>query len=185
MDFATYQNLIQQNKNKTDDNVIARFYDRSVKTNQFDDNGIPVFKTVCYCEIRIKDNTTEVFDQPASKDKKERFPVEYARYELSKKQLDKGTPLEMFAFLSASEIDACRYRGIFSVEALAELSDEHAKNIQLYNECLLARQFISSSQEMKKAISSNTIEASYKRQIADLKKQIEDLKRIINRRRNR
>ena len=32
MDFATYQNLIEQNKHRNDDSVIARFYDRSVKT---------------------------------------------------------------------------------------------------------------------------------------------------------
>ena len=90
MDFATYQNLINQNKHRQDNSLSVRFYDKSIKTDKFNDNGIPIFKLVCYCEIRIKDNTTEVFDQPASQDKIDRFPVEYARYQLVKQKSLEG-----------------------------------------------------------------------------------------------
>lgn len=185
MDFATYQNLIEQNKHRNDDSVIARFYDRSVKTGQLDNNGMPLFKAVCYCEIRIKDNTTEIFDQPADQEKIERFPVEYARYQLSKKQAQSGTPLEQFAFLSVSEIDTCKYRGVFTVESLAGLSDEHARDLCLTNECILARKFIAASRKMKQTADAEQLENMYQRQIASLKAEIAELKRSKNRRKNK
>ncbi len=178
MDFATYQNLIEQNKHRIDDGVIARFYDRVIKTNLFTKNGLPEFKTVCYCEIRIKDNTTEVFDQPADADKIARFPVEYARYQLSKKQASDGTPLEQFAFLDIAEVEACKYRGIFTVEALADLSLERARDLGIINECRLAREFITNGKQFKKAIDIQEKIKAYENKIAALEAEIADLKKI-------
>ena len=183
MDFATYQNLIQQSKNGTDDNVIAKFYDRSVKTDKMDDNGLPLFKTVCYCEIRIKDNTTEIFDQPATQDKKERFPIEYARYELNKKQTENGTPLEQFAFLDVSEIDSCKYRGIFTVEALAELSEQHASELGLSKECKYAQSFVAANKKMKEIVDCDRNTERLKQKIAQLENELQELKRTKSRRR--
>ena len=108
MDFEAYQKLIEQSKYKNEDNIVARFYDRAVKTGITDKTGLPEFKTVCYCEIRIRDNTTEVYDQPADNEKCARFPAEYARYKLSKKQAKTGMPLEQVAFLTAAEIETCK-----------------------------------------------------------------------------
>lgn len=179
MDFDTYQKLIEQNKNHQDDGVSARFYDRAVKTGQLDDNGIPKFSIVCYCEIRIKDNTTEVFDQPATKDKIERFPVEYARYQLSRKQVKDGTPLEEFAFLSLSEIESCKYRGIFTLEALSKLSDEHARNLNLFKEKNMAVRFLENNRKLKKFEDIENIQNNYEQQICSLKKQIADLQQQI------
>ena len=101
MDFALFQQVIKQGESEK--NVAARFYDKAVKTNMVADNGLPVFKNVTYVEIRLKDNNTEVFNQPATAEKIRRFPKEYALYQLSKKQVEKGTPLEQFAFLTAAE----------------------------------------------------------------------------------
>ena len=148
MDFATYQNLINQNRHRQDNSLSVRFYDKLIKTDKLNDNGIPMFKSVCYCEIRIKDNTTEVFDQPATQDKIERFPIEYSRYQMIKEKNVDGTPLEMFAFLSASEIETCKYRGIFTVESLADLTKDQAQNLQLLNEYETAQKFVSFSKNM-------------------------------------
>lgn len=182
MDFELYQSVINQNKNKSEENVSARFYDRVIKTKSFNEKGLPVFKTVCYCEIRIKDNTTEIFDQPATSDKIERFPVEYARYKLSKKKATSGTPLEQFAFLTASEIESCKYRGIFTVEALSELSDEHANNLGLIAERQYAKDFIATSATGRKSMSAKLQEQEYLQKISDLKAEIESLKKRIYRR---
>lgn len=152
MDFATYQNLINQNKHMQDNSLSVRFYDKPIKTDKLNDNGIPVFKSVCYCEIRIKDNTTEVFDQPATKEKIDRFPVEYARYQLIKQKSVEGTPLEMFAFLTSCEIEACKYRGIFTLEALADITQEQSNKLGLVKECELAKKFISFSKNLKNIV---------------------------------
>ncbi len=185
MDFATYQNLIEQNKNRRNDSLVARFYDRPVKTDQLDANGMPIFKTVCYCEIRIKDNTTEVFDQPATEEKIARFPVEYARYQLSRKQVENGTPLEQFAFLTLSEIEACKYRGIFTIEALADLSDTHAKDLGVIEERLLARRFLEGNRKIKHTLDMEKMEAEYKHKIAVLETEIARLKKTKPRRAKR
>ena len=172
MDFDTHQKMIEQNKNHIDDGVSARFYDRAIKTGELDSNGIPKFSVVCYCEIRIKDNTTEVFDQPATPDKIERFPVEYARYQLSRKQVKDGTPLEEFAFLSLSEIESCKYRGIFTLEALAELSDEHARSLNLSKEKDIAAHFLENNRRLKNLADIATMQKDYEQQISELKQQI-------------
>ena len=185
MDFATYHNLINQNKHRQDNSLSVRFYDKAVKTDKLNDDGIPVFKSVCYCEIRIKDNTTEVFDQPATKDKIDRFPIEYARYQLSKQKSTNGTPLEMFAFLSAAEIDMCKYRGIFSVEDFANISQEQAKSLQLEKEWTLAQKFILSGKAIKKIIDIEDLEEKYKSQIDKLKHQIKELSKTKSRRKSK
>lgn len=180
MDFAIYQKLIEQNAHTVSDGVMARFYDRAIKTSAVDDNGMPVFKTVCYCEIRLKDNTTEVFDQPATDEKIERFPVEYARYQLSKKQVSDGTPLEQFAFLTVSEVEACKYRGIFTVEALAALSDEHAHDLSLVRERELAQKFMALGKTMKQAVDWEAERTRYRHKIGELEAEVGRLKRIVN-----
>ena len=182
MDFATYQNLINQNKHKQDNSLSVRFYDKAIKTDKLSDNGIPVFKSVCYCEIRIKDNTTEVFDQPATKDKIERFPIEYARYQMMKEKTIQGTPLEMFAFLSATEIETCKYRGIFTVEALAELTVEQAQNLQLLNEYKMAQKFVLLSKNINDV---SKLEKKYQNQIAKLEERIMEISQNKTRRKNK
>lgn len=178
MDFSTYQKLIEQYKNHQEDSLFARFYDKAVKTGKTDANGLPVFKTVCYCEIRIKDNTTEVFDQPASPDKIARFPVEYARYQLSKKQAEKGLPLEQIAFLTPAEIEACKYRGVFTLEALADLSDVHAAELGLEAECAMAKRFRSVNRELKQTENRAQLEQKYQARIRALEAEITNLKRV-------
>ena len=64
---------------KTPQNVFARFYDRAVKTDAVDENGLPVYEKVLYCEIRIKDNR-DIYDQPATEDKIRLYPNEYDFY---------------------------------------------------------------------------------------------------------
>ena len=44
--------------------VIARFYERAVKTGKISDNGLPEIKLVPFVEIRIQD-TNDVVDRPA------------------------------------------------------------------------------------------------------------------------
>lgn len=179
MDFASYQKLIEQNKKGGDENVCARFYDKAVKTEQTSRNGMPVFKTVCYCEIRIRDNTTEIYDQPADEDKKKRFPIEYARYQLSKKQAENGTPLEQFAFLTAAEIETCRYRGILTIEKLSELTTEQATKLGVSDVVSKAKLFIEGNSKIKKIMDAVQTEKALKAEIKLLKDENAKLKQKL------
>lgn len=139
MDFAMFEKFA--NNSGSEEGVAARFYDRAVKTGEVGENGLPKFKLVCFCEIRIKDNTSEIYDQPASEEKIRRFPAEYARYQLGKKQVVDGTPLEQFAFLNRAEVETLKVHGIFTVEALAAVDPDKSRQLGLEEERQLAEKF--------------------------------------------
>ena len=173
MDFNLFDK-IAQNANP-EDGIVARFYDRSVKTEEVTKDGFPVFKNVCFVEIRIKDNPSEVYDQPATKEKIERFPVAYARYQLMKKQVKEGTPLEQFAFLTAGEVESLKIRGIFTVEALAGLEEEKAVQLEISRERELAQKFLAASAHNSEIASWQKQEEKYRQTIAQLQNKIEQL----------
>lgn len=143
MDFSTFENIAKNTA--TEEGVFARFYDKAIKTDKVNDKGLPEFKEVCYCEIRIKDNNTEVYDQPASNEKIRRFHVEYARYQILKKQSETGTPLEQFAFLTRAEVEMLKFRGISTVEALASLEEAKANGLGISKERGLAIKFLNNA----------------------------------------
>lgn len=140
MDFASFEKIAKNTD--PEEGVFARFYDRTIKTKDFGENGLPKFRVICFCEIRIKDNNSEIFDQPATQEKINRFPLEYARYQLAKKQIDDGTPIEQFAFLSIAEVEALKFRGIYTIEALCELDENGVLSLDLKKEQDLAKSFI-------------------------------------------
>ena len=51
-DFELFQSMIDASKGNQNKDMTARFYDRSVKTERIDENGLPVFEDVCFVEIR-------------------------------------------------------------------------------------------------------------------------------------
>ena len=173
MDFAMFQQIASQVENEK--NVAARFYDKAVKTSEVNENGLPIFKNVTYVEIRIKDNNTEVFNQPATEEKIKRFPKEYALYKLSKEQAKDGTPLEQFSFLSAAEIATCKARGVFTVEALAELDFAKVNSLGLQNEHVLAQMFLETSGDNLKLKKFAEREKEYKAKIAELEEKVASL----------
>lgn len=178
MDYALFQQVIGQSESEK--NVAARFYDKAVKTNEVAKNGLPVFKNVTYIEIRLKDNSTEVFNQPATDEKIRRFPKEYALYQLSKKQVENGTPLEQFAFLTAAEIATCKSRGVFTVEALAGLDIDKVQSLGLQDEHVLAEMFLEKSNNNKMLDDFAKKEVEYERALETLREQLAVVQRALN-----
>ena len=131
VEFLNFQNMAtNQNMNN---GVFARFYDKAVKTGNMKKNGLPEFENKLYIEIKVRDER-DVFDQPATTEHIKRFAVEYSRYLNEKKEKREGTPLELFAFLTPAQIESCHFRGVFSVESLAKMSEEQARNLCLQEE---------------------------------------------------
>lgn len=178
MDFALFQQVI--GAKETEKNVAARFYDKAVKTSEVSANGLPIFKNVTYIEIRLKDNNTEVFDQPATAEKIRRFPQEYALYQISKKQAENGTPLEQFAFLTAAEIATCKSRGVFTVETLAGLDFDKVQSLGLQDEHVLAQMFLEKSENNKMLDDFAKKELEYEREIESLREQLAAVQRALS-----
>lgn len=175
MDFMTFQSMVQNHNPQ--DNIFARFYDKAVKTGKLNKDGLPVFANRCFVEIRIKDNNCEIFDQPATEEKIKRFPIEYARYQLGKKQIQQGTPLEQFAFLTAAEIESLKVRGIHTVESLAQLDPEKANQLEIGQERLLAQKFIANAKHNKDLMNWQKKEENYQAEINALREELAELKR--------
>jgi cell division protein FtsB len=163
-DFAVFNSYL----NNRETNVFARFHDVMVKTGEFNKNGMPEFKSVVYVEIKVKDSR-DVVDRPAREDDIRRFPREYQFYEVKKDKVKSGTPLNQFAFLSPIQIESCNVKGIFTVEDLASLDEERARNIGLLDEVAFAKKFL----EMSK---NNNAIAKYEAEIKKLKAEIVKLK---------
>ena len=175
MDFMAFQSMVQNQNSQ--DNISARFYDKAVKTNQLSKDGLPIFINRCFVEIRIKDNNCEIYDQPASPEKIKQFPVEYARYQLARKQVEQGTPLEQFAFLTAAEIESLKVRGIFTVEALASLDVEKASGLELQEQQKLAKRFMAQAKDNKILQEWQQKEDKYLEEIKALKEKITELQK--------
>lgn len=182
MDFNSFNNFAQSGA--SEEGVSARFYDRTVKTERIDAQGFPVFAEVCFCEIRLKDNVSEIFDQPASIDKIRRFPREYALYQQQRRQAAEGTPLEQFAFLSKPEIEALKARGIYSVENLSALDDEKANALGIAKERAQARKFIEQARDNRCIEEWRRKEERYRARIASLEEDVAVLRRAAVKREN-
>lgn len=171
-DFEVFQDMLTNGRQEK--GVYAEFYDKPIKTDEVKENGLPVFKNVCYVKIQLKDNR-DVFDQRATQEYIHRFPVEYNRYLLSKKAMEDGTPLNQFSFLSSAQIEGCKFHGIFTVETLAGLSDEHTAALNLFDERAAAKKFIAFSKNNATITEFAKKEKEYKMEIARLKEIIKDL----------
>lgn len=171
-DFAMYDEMI--NNRNTEKDVFATFYDKMIKTDAVGDNGLPIFKTVMYVEIMVKNNR-DVFNQPASKEHIMRFPTEYNRYLISKKERQAGTPLNQFAFLNTAQLEECEHYGIFTVEKLADLTDEQAGAIGIIGERDAAKRFLDFAKNNAAIADFNKKEKEYKAEIKQLKEQIKEL----------
>ena len=175
MDFAMFEKIA--NNSCSEEGVVARFYDRAVKTGEVGANGLPKFRLACFCEIRIKDNNSEVYDQPTTAEKIRRFPVEYARYQLGKKQVVEGTPLEQFAFLNRAEVETLKVHGIFTVEALNEMPEDKAVQLGIADERHLAQKFLQQAKNNLSLKQWQQKEEQYLDRIKYLEEQVAELKK--------
>lgn len=151
-------------------NVFARFYDRLVKTNDINpQTGLPQFKEVCFVEIRIKNNMTDVVDQPATPEKIARFKAEYQLYLNAKEKTKNGTDLKAFAFLTPLEIASLNMHGIYTVEEFSSLDKNKVLDLGLQEEHEKAQSFL-------RVNKNHTLLKELEEENARLKKEISALK---------
>lgn len=155
-----------------EENVFARFYDRVIKTDKVQENDMPVFEERVYVEIRIKDDN-DVVNRLAEEADKVRFADAYARYQNAKEKKQDGTPLNQFSFLTAIQLESCKFRGVETVEALADLSDEQANALGLIDERLAAKTFLDNAKSFSEK------ENKFRGEIEELKAENEKLKSEI------
>lgn len=164
--------------NKTENSIFVRFYDRHIKTNDLDQRGLAKYKTVTFIEKRTRDDPS-CYNQPARKDDILAFPLEYQRYQLQKKQMEDGTPLELFAFLDTSQIESCHYYGLFTLEALVALPQDKVEALNLVKEVEKAHVFLSLNKNNSAITAFEKKEEAYKTKIFNLEERLTALQKKI------
>lgn len=173
LDFNMF-NSVLQNRGK-EEGVFARFYDKLVKTGNIQENGLPEFKQKTYIEIRTR-NSSDSPNRLADDADIARFPREYNFYLAKKEKQKEGTPLSMFAFLTVQQLESCDLKGVFTVEALAGLTDEQAQSLGLTEERNIAVKFLEVSKDNGALARLEEENAKLKAQIATLEDEIKALK---------
>lgn len=159
-DFAMFDSVLNS---KRDSGVYARFYNKFVKTGNIQENGMPEYKERLYVEIKVRGDA-DVTDRPADENDIRRFPQDYNLFLVKKEKMKDGTPLNQFAFLSVPQLEACDKRGILTVEDLAKLTDEQAKELSLVDERNCAVKFLEMAE-------NNAVIAKYEEEIKALKQE--------------
>ncbi len=177
-EYGMFQQTFNNNR-CSESGVVAEFYDKVIKSDEVNDKGLPVFKTRTYVRIRTKDNS-DVFDQPAGNEYKQRFAIEYNRYMMGKKEIQTGgTPINQFAFLSAEQIEACKFCGVYTIEKLVEMPEDQINMLNLNNECEAAKKFLAMNKNNKIIDEFEKKEKEYLEEIESLKDEISSLKEQI------
>ncbi len=109
------------------DNVLdVRFYMRSEQDNfKSEKEGRPIYYEAPYVQIRTPGNSLTEIDVPVREDHKQRFPLQWARFQNSQVGDDQviGTKVEEWPAISRSEAEELKGIRFFTVEQIAGASD--------------------------------------------------------------
>jgi len=110
--------------------LIVRFYLEAVHMKyKSEKEGRPIFEDREFVSIiPIGDNKTQIVRE-ATDDDRSRFPEEYARFKKGDQDAVSGTPLKEWPYMRPSQIRMLNYLNVFTVEHLAELSDDAISRI--------------------------------------------------------
>lgn len=107
--------------------VTPRFYEEMVKTDQIDQNGLPVFRSIEYVELMIAGDRGNAPVKRVTDNIKIQYSDAYARWKATKVNPDMigdGVPLTLWPVIPREMTKALEYINVFTVQQLASLSDE-------------------------------------------------------------
>lgn len=114
----------EQGNNAGDQALLVKFFNKPVQDQAAtQEQGRPVFKDVCYVDIRTVGSKNGYVCRPARQDDKNRFPRHYKAF-LDRVEMPlEGTPLAEWTLISRSQAEEMAYLGVKTVEQLASVSD--------------------------------------------------------------
>lgn len=113
-----------------DSRLFVEFFRRPVLSNaKSADAGRPIFDEFDFIRIIVPGNRNSTVERKVGPEDKMRFPKQYERYQQGLSQKHTGTPLSQWPQMTVSTIANLNALNIFSVEQLAELSDDNATQI--------------------------------------------------------
>ena len=134
---------------KDDSKLLAEFYWRAVVDDEATKAaGRAIHKQAAYVRIDVPGDKTSTIDRPVRDEDKQRFPRQWAAFEVDAEQAAaSGTLLSAWGALSPALVADYRYLKVLTVEQLAGMSDSNVKSLgsegQKHRE--MARAFLEAS----------------------------------------
>ena len=123
--------MYQTDVNNPDSRLNVKFYQKAIE-NEFKTalEGRPIMEMRDFVIIEVPGNTLSVIDTFAAPEHKDRFPVQWARYQNEKTDGDiEGTLLHDWPVLNAAVAAELKHFKFYTVEQVASASDEQISSI--------------------------------------------------------
>ena len=121
-----------QGAHNPDSRLAVKFYSKTVP-NKFESEkqGRPIFFDLDYVQIFVPGDNTSVIDQPVREDHKQRFPLQWARYNNNRSENthEIGTPLTQWPRITPAQAEELRALKFYTVEGIANASDASLQSI--------------------------------------------------------
>ena len=123
-DRVALQQRIPKKENMA--HITPRFFEETKRTNEIDENGLPVFRTVEFVELLIAGDKGNSPVKRVTQAIKEQFPNEYGIWKskrINPDMVGDGIPLSLWPLIPTEMAKALEYMNVFTVQQLAALSD--------------------------------------------------------------
>ena len=137
--------------------------------------GRPIFDEIEWVKIRVAGDRNNVVEHKVGEADKHRFAPYYEAFRAGEKVSESGTPVEHWPMISRSQAATLKHLNIFTVEALAELSDQGMNNIGMGG-----REMVNKAQAFLEAASATAMPQHLAVENERLKNQMEDLQRQMH-----
>lgn len=123
-DFVNHQPRNQHGRLAGDENLLVTFYLRPVFSElKSTEEGRPIYDDLPHIKILIPGDDRLVFETIVTPEYKQRFPLDWERFEKQHSVAETGTPLEQWPALSTAQVQEFKHFNVHTVEALASMPD--------------------------------------------------------------
>lgn len=120
--------LFEQGNNEGDKNLLVKFFTKPKEDKAASlEEGRPIFKDVCYVDIRVAGSRNGHVCRPATLHDKQRFPRHHDAFKNREEMPTEGTPLTEWALMTRSMAEEFAYINVKTVEQLANMPDNNAQ----------------------------------------------------------
>lgn len=115
---------------RTDDNLFVEFY-MGAMPSEFESKarGYPVHVEVPFVRINIPGDINNQIDTRAEDHHKQRFAVQWGRFEAGLSQEIKGWRLEDWPVVTTAQVRNLKYLGVHTVEQMSTLTDTQCQKV--------------------------------------------------------
>lgn len=115
-----------------DSRLSVVFYNRPVQNNfKTEKEGRPIFEDVSFVRITLPGDSNNIIDTPVRDEHKQRFPIQWARFENSRAGDGQmiGTPLSAWPLITAAQAEELKALKFMTVEQVAGAADSQLQRL--------------------------------------------------------